>query len=56
MSKPHLQLAGTVLSTRDAGALAGFYQRLLGLPKRYEEEGWVILRADDSFGVAVTPR
>jgi len=49
VSKPRLQLAGTVLSTRDAGALAGFYQRLLGLPKRYEEEGWVILRADDSF-------
>lgn len=44
-----MQLAGTVLSTRDTGVLAAFYQRLLGLPKRYEEEGWVILRAEDSF-------
>lgn len=49
MAPPRLQLAGTVLSTRDAGALAAFYQRLLGLPKRYEEDGWVILRADDSY-------
>ena len=44
MSSPRLRIAGTVLSTRDAGALAAFYERLLGWPRLMDEEGWVVLR------------
>jgi catechol 2,3-dioxygenase-like lactoylglutathione lyase family enzyme len=35
-----------VLSTRDAPALARFYERLLGWPRRADEPGWVIVRPD----------
>ena len=44
MSRPRLRIAGTVLSTRDARSLAGFYERLLGWPRLMDEEGWVVLR------------
>ncbi len=44
--RPWLQIAGTVFSTRDARALAGFYSRLLGWPERGDEDGWVVVRAD----------
>ena len=46
MSAPRFRIAGTVLSTRDAQALAGFYERLLGWHRLASESGWVILRAD----------
>ena len=46
MSAPRLRIAGTVLSTRDAQALAGFYERLLGWPRLMDEPGWVVLRAE----------
>jgi catechol 2,3-dioxygenase-like lactoylglutathione lyase family enzyme len=46
MKRPNMKIAGTVLSTRDARALASFYERLLGWPRRADEEGWVIVRAD----------
>jgi catechol 2,3-dioxygenase-like lactoylglutathione lyase family enzyme len=46
MSTPRFRIAGTVLSTRDAQALAAFYERLLGWPRRADEPGWVILRPD----------
>lgn len=45
MSAPRFRIAGTVLSTRDAQALAGFYERLLGWQRLADESGWVILRA-----------
>lgn len=44
MSAFPLGLAGTVLSTRDARALASFYERLLGFSRGADEAGWVILR------------
>ena len=44
--RPRLRIAGTVLSTRDARALAGFYERLLGWPRLANERGWVILREE----------
>lgn len=40
---PRFRLAGTVLATRDARRLAGFYERLLGWPRVHDETGWVIL-------------
>ncbi len=46
MSAPRLRIAGTVLSTRDARALASFYERLLGWPRLQDEDGWVVLRGD----------
>lgn len=46
MSRPRLQIAGTVLSTPDARALADFYERLLGWPRLMDEPGWVVLRAE----------
>jgi catechol-2,3-dioxygenase len=46
MSAPRLRIAGTVLSTRDAQALAGFYERLFGWPRIMDEKGWVVLRHD----------
>ena len=44
MSEPRFRIAGTVLSTRDARSLAGFYERLLGWPRLADEAGWVVLR------------
>ncbi len=44
MSAPRLRIAGTVFSTRDARALAAFYERLLGWPRLQDEDGWVVLR------------
>ena len=44
---PWLKIAGTVFSSRRARDLAGFYSRLLGWPMRGDEEGWVVVRADD---------
>jgi catechol 2,3-dioxygenase-like lactoylglutathione lyase family enzyme len=41
---PRLRLAGTVLATRDAQALAAFYERLLGWPRLADEPTWVVLR------------
>jgi catechol 2,3-dioxygenase-like lactoylglutathione lyase family enzyme len=46
MNPPRLRIAGTVLSTRDARALAGFYERLLGWARVADEPGWVVLRPD----------
>ncbi|HJR24719.1 MAG TPA: VOC family protein [Acidimicrobiales bacterium] len=46
MERPRLRIAGTVLSTRDARALAAFYERLLGWPRLADEAGWVVLRPD----------
>lgn len=40
---PRFRLAGTVLATKDARKLAGFYERLLGWPRIQDEEGWVVL-------------
>lgn len=42
-----MKIAGTVLSARDARALASFYSRLLGWPMRGGEAGWVVVRPDD---------
>jgi catechol 2,3-dioxygenase-like lactoylglutathione lyase family enzyme len=44
VSEPSFRIVGTVLSTRDARALASFYERLLGWPRLADEPGWVILR------------
>lgn len=46
MAAPRFRIAGTVLSTRDARALAGFYQRLLGWTRVQDEPGWVVIHAD----------
>lgn len=46
MTAPRLRIAGTVLSTRDAQALATFYERFLGWPRLVDEPGWVILRPE----------
>jgi catechol 2,3-dioxygenase-like lactoylglutathione lyase family enzyme len=40
---PRFRLAGTVLATRDARALAAFYERLLGWKRVQDEAGWVVL-------------
>jgi catechol 2,3-dioxygenase-like lactoylglutathione lyase family enzyme len=37
-------LTGTNLDAPDAGALAGFYRRLLGWTVREDEPGWVVLQ------------
>lgn len=47
-----MRVAGTVLSTRDAGALASFYERLLGWDRLVDEHGWVIVRG--ATGVALS--
>ena len=38
---PRLSLSGTVLDSPDPGALAAFYQRLLGWTVQQDEPGWV---------------
>ncbi len=43
MAEPRLQISGTVLSTRDAAALASFYERLLGFTRTADEPDWVKL-------------
>lgn len=48
VTEPSFRIAGTVLSTRDAQALASFYERLLGWPRIADEPGWVILRPSPS--------
>ena len=51
--RPRLRIAGTVLSSRDAQALADFYERLLGWPRLADEPGWVILRpGPDTHGLS----
>jgi predicted enzyme related to lactoylglutathione lyase len=47
MDRPWLKISGTVLSARDARALAMFYAQLLGWPIRGDEPGWVVVRPDD---------
>ena len=44
---PKLALSGVVLDSPDAGALAGFYRRLLGWEVEQDEPGWVKLRSRD---------
>lgn len=44
--RPKLGVAGTVLSTGDAAALAGFYSRLLDWPIQHSQPGWVVVRPD----------
>jgi len=48
MAEPRLQIAGSVLSTRDVGALADFYQRMLGFTRIANESDWVKLRDPDA--------
>jgi catechol-2,3-dioxygenase len=49
---PTLTLTGVVLDAPDAGALAGFYQRLLGWEIQRDEPGWVVLRAPHGAGLS----
>ena len=49
MSGPRLRLAGTVVSTPAPDALASFYERLLGWPRRGGDETWLVVRPDDSW-------
>ena len=42
---PRFTLAGIVLDSPDAQALAGFYERLLGWQRQQDEPGWVKLGA-----------
>lgn len=44
MTQPRMQISATVLDAPDAGALAGFYERLLGWTRVADEPGWVMLR------------
>lgn len=44
--RPRLGIAGTVLSARDAAALADFYSRLLDWPIQHEQPGWVVVRPE----------
>lgn len=37
------RLSGVVLGAPDPGALAGFYERLLGWPRTTDEPDWVVL-------------
>jgi catechol 2,3-dioxygenase-like lactoylglutathione lyase family enzyme len=46
--RPRLGVAGTVLSTRDATALADFYSRLLDWPIQHTQPGWVVVRPDEA--------
>lgn len=39
----HLRFTTTTLSTRDARALASFYERLLGWERGSDESGWVTI-------------
>ncbi len=45
MERPFLRPNGVVLDSPDARELAGFWQRLLGWPRRSDEPGWVTLVA-----------
>src|SRR5579859_6144551 len=47
MDRPRMTITAVVLDSPDANELAGFYQRLLGWPRRADEPGWVALRAPD---------
>ena len=47
MSGPRFRLAGVVLSTRDPGALAAFYEALLGWERFMDDDGWVAIRPPD---------
>jgi catechol 2,3-dioxygenase-like lactoylglutathione lyase family enzyme len=47
MQPPLIRLAATVLGGPDPAALADFYQGLLGLERRKDEPGWVMLRSAD---------
>src|ERR1022692_4914646 len=42
--RPAMTLTAVVLGSPDAGALADFYQRILGWPVGTDEPGWVTLR------------
>jgi catechol 2,3-dioxygenase-like lactoylglutathione lyase family enzyme len=48
----HLELTTVTIGAPDPGALARFYQRLLGWEIRTEEPDWVVLR-DPQGGVAL---
>ena len=45
MDLPRMTITAIVLDSPNARELAGFYERLLGWPRRAEEPGWVALRA-----------
>ena len=47
MEPPLMTITAVVLDSPDADELAGFYQRLLGWPRRADEPGWVALSAPD---------
>jgi catechol 2,3-dioxygenase-like lactoylglutathione lyase family enzyme len=44
---PRMSLSALVLDAPDARELAGFYERLLGWPRTYDEPGWVMLKNPD---------
>jgi hypothetical protein len=43
MDRPFFRPNGMVLDSPDAQELAGFWERLLGWPRRSDEPGWVTL-------------
>lgn len=47
MERPTAKLTATVLDSRDARELAGFYERLLGWERGADEDHWVSLRSPD---------
>lgn len=44
MERPHVELSTTVLGAPDPGALAAFYERLLGWTRTNDQPDWVTLR------------
>jgi predicted enzyme related to lactoylglutathione lyase len=44
---PRFRLAAAVLGAPDPGALADFYEQLLGWTRRADEPDWVMLRSPD---------
>jgi catechol 2,3-dioxygenase-like lactoylglutathione lyase family enzyme len=47
VSAPRFRYAATVLGAPDPTALADFYQELLGLERRVDEPGWIMLASAD---------
>ncbi|GAB3054876.1 VOC family protein [Micromonospora schwarzwaldensis] len=45
--RPRFSLTSTVLDAPSAQELAGFYERLLGWPRREDEPEWVVLAPPD---------
>lgn len=47
-----MRLAGTVLSTPDATALASFYEQLFDWKRLVDEPGWVIVRGESGTALS----